>query len=163
MLKNCTIIYSICRISHFNGCLSYHQQGRKGRRRRWQRWQELSALLHSHKESVTVASARGDSWTLESHTPHSSLSGKLTDGERREGERREGERYSGTSDKGQPLYKGHLFQPHANTLVHYLTSEIVTTSLQGTKLLVSLVRRFHCKHSKQPQAIKAIVLCYETL
>ena len=33
---------------------------------------------------------------------------------------------------GRPLYKGHLlFQPHANTLVYYLTSEIGTTSLQN--------------------------------
>jgi hypothetical protein len=28
-----------------------------------------------------------------------------------------------------------LFQPHPNTLVYYLTSEIGTTSLQGTKSL----------------------------
>ena len=47
---------------------------------------------------------------------------------------------------GQPLYKGHLLRHHANTLVYYFTSEIGTTSLQGTKLLdpkVSLFRRFH--------------------
>ena len=48
--------------------------------------------------------------------------------------------YSGTSDKGplrygRLLYKGHLLRHHANTLVCYLTSEIGTTSLQGTKLL----------------------------
>ena len=50
---------------------------------------------------------------------------------------------------GQPLYKGRaVLQHHANTLVYYFTSEIGTTSLQGTKLLyspnVSLVQRFHC-------------------
>ena len=37
--------------------------------------------------------------------------------------------------QGRPLYKGHLLWHHANTLVHYFTSEIGTTSLQGTKLL----------------------------
>ena len=36
---------------------------------------------------------------------------------------------------GQPLYKGHLLRHHANTLVYSFTSEIGTTSLQGTKLL----------------------------
>ena len=38
--------------------------------------------------------------------------------------------------EGLPLYKGHLFQPHA--LVYYLTSEIGTTSLQRTKSLAPL-------------------------
>ena len=37
--------------------------------------------------------------------------------------------------KGRPLYKGHLLRHHANTLVYCFTSEIGTTSLQGTKLL----------------------------
>ena len=47
--------------------------------------------------------------------------------------------YSGTSDKGPSeigttsLYT--CFDPHANTVVYYFTSEIGTTSLQGTKLL----------------------------
>ena len=36
---------------------------------------------------------------------------------------------------GRSLYKGHLLRHHANTLVYYFTSEIGTTSLQGTKLL----------------------------
>ena len=51
--------------------------------------------------------------------------------------------YSRTSNKGRPLYRGHLFRHHANTLV----SEIGTTSLQGTKLLAPkcpLFVRFHC-------------------
>ena len=47
---------------------------------------------------------------------------------------------SGTSDKGPSeigttSLQRNLFQPHANTLVYYFTSEIGTTSLQGTKLL----------------------------
>ena len=55
---------------------------------------------------------------------------------------------SGTSDKG-PSEIGmttlHLFRSHAN---NYFTSEIGTTSLQGTKVLpkVSLVQRFHCNN-----------------
>ena len=36
--------------------------------------------------------------------------------------------------EGRPLYKGHLLRLHANTLVYYFTSEVGTTSLQGTKL-----------------------------
>ena len=36
--------------------------------------------------------------------------------------------------QGRPLYKGHLLRHHANILVYYFTSEIGTTSLQGTKL-----------------------------
>ena len=48
--------------------------------------------------------------------------------------------YSGTSDKGPSeigttSLQTTLFQPHANTLVYFLTSEIGTTSLQETVLL----------------------------
>ena len=35
----------------------------------------------------------------------------------------------------ETLCKGHLLQHNANTLVYYFTSEIGTTSLQGTELL----------------------------
>ena len=45
---------------------------------------------------------------------------------------------------GQPLYKGHLFQPHANILVYYLTSEIVSTRDKIVGPIVSLIWRFHC-------------------
>ena len=61
--------------------------------------------------------------------------------------------YSGTSDKGpsykaRPLYKGHLFRPHANTLVYYFISEIVDRDNLPTRdktinPKVSLVQRFH--------------------
>ena len=65
--------------------------------------------------------------------------------------------YSGTSDKGQPLYKGHLFQPHANSVLIDLRDKDNLSTRDKTAPIVSLVRRFHC--SKRD----SLCVCFQCL
>ena len=68
--------------------------------------------------------------------------------------------YSGTSNKRSSDI-GTTSQPHANTLVYCLTSEIGKTSLLGTQSLapiVSLVRTFHCTDNAYTHSVSLVSL-----
>ena len=57
---------------------------------------------------------------------------------------------------GRPLYKGHLLQPHANTVVYYLsTSEIRTTSLYTREKIVGPMPTVECLHWNYNYALSA--------